>query len=102
MLTEELVRPICEKYLNDTIDEVGMICYGYDEEETDHSHMLVTFYGGENACVSDKGKWSNYLINIKNLVEDLEMEFDKVWLVTLSVDCPDDVFSLVVAVKKES
>jgi hypothetical protein len=102
MLTEEQVRPICERYLNDTINEVGMICYGYDEEETDYSHMLVTFYGGENACVSDKGKWSNYLINIKNLVEDLEMEFDKVWLVTLSVDCPDDVFSLVVAVKKES
>ena len=101
MLKENLVRDICEKYLNETINEVGGIGYGYDDDDKpDHSHMIVTFYGGDNSGTSDKGKWTRYLTAIKELVERLETEFDNVWLINLDVDCPDDVFSIHIAVMK--
>ena len=102
MLKEELVRDICEKYLNETINEVGGIGYGYDDDDKpDYSHMLVTFYGGDNSGTGDKGKWVRYLTAIKELVEKLETEFDNVWLINLDVDCPDDVFSIHIAVQNE-
>jgi hypothetical protein len=100
MLKEELVRDICEQYLNEAINEVGGIRYGYeDDDEPDYSHMIITFYGGDNSDTGDKGKWARYLTVIKELVEKLETEFDNVWLVDLDVDCPDDVFSIHIAVR---
>lgn len=102
MLKEELVRDICEKYLNETINEVGGIGYGYgDDDKPDHSHMIVTFYGGDNSGTGDKGKWARYLTAIKELVESLETEFDYVWLIKLDVDCPDDVFTVQIAVQNK-
>lgn len=101
MLKENFVRDICEQYLNENINEVGGIGYGYDDDEPDYSHMIVTFYGGDNSGTADKGKWARYLTAIKELVEKLEKEFDNVWLVDLDVDCPDDVFSVQIAVRNE-
>ncbi len=104
-----VIRDICEKHhliyshlVNETIHSIGDIRYGYDDDdEPDYSHMIITFYGGDNSGTGDKGKWVRYLTAIKELVESLETEFDKVWLIKLDVDCPDDVFSVQIAVHNE-
>jgi hypothetical protein len=105
---EKMVREICKKHLtyshlvNETIRSIGDIGYGYyDDDEPDYSHMIVTFHGGDNSGTGDKGKWARYLTAIKELVESLETEFDNVWLIKLDVDCPDDVFSIHIAVMKD-
>jgi hypothetical protein len=103
-----VLRDICKKHhltyshlVNETIHSIGDIGYGYDDDnEPDYSHMIITFYGGDNSGTGDRGKWARYLTAIKELVESLETEFDKVWLINLDVDCPDDVFSVQIAVHK--
>ena len=98
----EEIKSICNKYTNSIITKVGNVSYGYCvNNQPDFTHRIVKFYGGENGCIGDRGKWSRYLSAIKKLVEDLETEFDHVWVESTFIDSIDDVFSVRIAVQNK-
>lgn len=88
---EEIVRDKCKKYLNETINVIGHTEYGY-------GIVLVTFYGGDISSSNKKGEWIKYLNALKELLEGLESEFDKVWLIDLNSGYVNDVFSVRIAI----
>jgi len=55
---------------------------------------VIKIGGGLNGA----GKWEYYLDDIKKLIEKLKAEgngyFEKVWVISFDVDCPDDVFTI--------
>lgn len=93
----EIVRGICKKYLNETIKQIG--CMGY--ELNDYSYMVVNFLGGDNSGTNEKGKWIKYLNAIKELVENLETEFDIVSIIDMDIDCSDDEFCVTVSLRNK-
>ena len=81
-----------QKHLNETINAVGHIEYGYG------SIVVVTFYGGVISSTHKKGEWVKYLNALKDLIEGLETEFDKIWLVDLNSGYVNDIFSARIAI----
>lgn len=88
---KEIVRDKCKKHLNETINGIGHTEYGY-------GIVLVTFYGGDISSTNKKGEWVKYLNALKELLEGLETEFDKVWLVDLNSGYVNDIFSVRIAI----
>ena len=88
---KKVVIDKCKKHLNETINGIGHTEYGY-------GIMVVTFYGGDISSTHKKGEWVKYLNALKELLEGLETEFDKIWLVDLNSGYVNDVFSARIAI----
>ena len=88
---EEIVRNKCKKHLNEIINGIG-------RTENRYGVVVVTFYGGDISSTHKKGEWVKYLNALKDLIEGLETEFDKLWLVDLNAGYLNDIFSARIAI----
>lgn len=97
-LTEYLNEGICE-FCNLTEKtsklQVNDIVELHDRTEYYAPYVVVEFYGGLNGS----GNWFEYMKDITNMFDILQPEYN-CWLVNLENDCPDDLFTLKIGIRK--
>lgn len=63
-----------------------------DPSQLDYYGVIV--HGGQNGS----GKWSTYLLALHELLERLEDTFQDVWIISMDIDVPDDVFDVEIGI----
>ena len=59
-------------------------------EETSNPHYVWDIHGGKNG----NGNWIVYLLDIVNVIVNLKQIFNKVTILDIKNDVPDDVFDI--------
>jgi D-serine dehydratase len=101
-LTEELTEYLNEgisEFCNST-KEISKLQFNDFVELRDRTeyyapYVVVEFYGGLNGS----GNWVEYMKDITSMFNILQSEYN-CWLVNLENDCPDDVFTLKIGIRK--
>jgi len=59
-------------------------------EEIGNPHYVWAIHGGKNGS----GRWNEYLVDLLSTVNKLKMIFNKVAILSIYTDIPDDVFDV--------
>lgn len=59
-------------------------------EEIGNPHYVWGIHGGKNGG----GQWNEYLVDLLSIVNRLKKIFDKVTILSINTDVPDDVFDV--------
>lgn len=74
--------------------EMGTVTYMYDGNEP--RKFYIAELGGGNNGHQD---WIQYLNNLNKIITRLSVEYNKVWVVKLEIDCLDDVHTVLIGFK---
>lgn len=61
-----------------------------DPEVIGNPHYVWSIHGGKNG----NGQWNEYLVDLLSTVNRLKKIFDKVAILSINTDIPDDVFDV--------
>ena len=70
-----------------SVDEINSI-----SDYENNIHHIVALSSGKNG----NGNWIDYIDDLKKMFLFMEIEFEKVWMIELKYDCPDDVYTVYV------
>ena len=86
-MTENTFKNICTNALSENNSKMSLL-----KIQAMDTHTIITYSGGNNSGNSD---WQSYLKDINIVFSRLKnLLTDKIWLIDLVNDCPDDVFYL--------
>ena len=86
---EDLIRQF-NYCLNGTEDlSTSYVAYVPSPEEIGNPHYVWGIHGGKNG----DGKWIIYMLDLTNIVAKLMEIFNKVSVLSINTDIPDDVFA---------
>lgn len=83
------------KNYKEIIDKLFLTKVSLKSVEEKDDYDILTIYGGFNG----NGNFDCYLDQVKDIVDELQFEGD-VWLIDWINDCPDDVWTLRIGVRK--
>lgn len=90
-MTKLEFKKICENALVGNTSRIRLFEITKVEPYTNYEHQIIHYWGGNNG----NSDWANYLDDINFIIRTLQKDLnEKVRLIKLNNDCPDDIFDL--------